>query len=128
MPKVRFVRENQEIEVERGANLRRAALAHGIEVYPRLNRWLNCHGLATCGTCRVLLKEGTAANASPKGLREKLRLALSFFAIGHEDEMRLSCQTRVLGDLLVETRPPLNWSGRTEHWKKPWTPPQGVGN
>jgi len=128
VPKVRFIKEGKEIEVERGANLRRAALAYGIDLYPRFNRLLNCHGLASCGTCRVLLKDGSAANASPMGWREKLRLTFSFFAIGHEDEMRLSCQTQVLGDLVVETRPPHNWSGRTEHWKKPWTPPQGVGN
>jgi ferredoxin len=128
MPKINFLKEGIEIEAPVGANLRRVALQNGISVYPPLNRWLNCHGLGSCGTCRVLLKNGTAANATPAGWWERLRLSLSFFAIGHEAEIRLACRTKIRGDLAVETRPPFNWSGQTEHWKKPWTPPQGVGN
>ncbi len=37
---------------------------------------------------------------------------LGFFSrIGHEEEMRLSCQTKVYGDCKVEARPDLNLHG-----------------
>jgi len=39
--------------------------------------------------------------------------------IGHEDEMRLSCQVRVNGDCSVETQPAMNWSGEN-FWQKPY--------
>jgi ferredoxin len=39
--------------------------------------------------------------------------------IGHEDEMRLSCQVRVNGDCAVETQPAMNWSGEN-FWQKPY--------
>jgi hypothetical protein len=39
--------------------------------------------------------------------------------IGHEDEMRLSCQARVNGDCTVETQPAMNWSGEN-FWQKPY--------
>jgi len=111
MPKVKFIREKQEIEVEEGANLRKVALANGIALYPGIHRLLNCRGLAQCGSCMVLLKKGTAANAGRKGLMETLRLSLGWAAIGNEGEARLACQTRVMGDLQVETQPKFNWTG-----------------
>jgi len=40
-------------------------------------------------------------------------------SIGHEQEMRLSCQVVVHGDCTVETRPPLNLSGEN-FWQKPY--------
>jgi ferredoxin len=56
-------------------------------------------------------------NVSPPGIWEKINTAnvlnpFGFFAkIGHEDEMRLSCQTKVYGDVEVETTPEFNWHG-----------------
>lgn len=114
MPKVKFIREKQEIEVPAGANLREAAQKAGIEVYEGLNKYLNCYGHGTCGTCRVLIKNDTLKNSSKKSLLEKLRLQLSWFAIGVESEVRLSCQTKVEGDIEVYTRPEWNYSGS---WK-----------
>jgi ferredoxin len=113
MPKVKFTSEGKEIEVEPGANLRRVALKNGIPLYPGIHRILNCRGLAQCGSCMVLLKNGSGAHASKKGLLETLRLSLGWAAIGHEGEARLACQTRVLGDLEVVTRPEFNWFGLT---------------
>lgn len=112
MPKVRFLKEAKEIEVPAGANLREEARKAHIEVYRGLNKYLNCMGHATCGTCRVYLKNDTMKNCSPKTFLEKIRIALSFFAIGHEDEVRLSCQVKVLGDIDVETTPELNLYGK----------------
>jgi ferredoxin len=50
-------------------------------------------------------------NTSRKGLLESARLAVSLAAIGNEQTMRLACQTRVNGDITVETKPPLNLFG-----------------
>jgi ferredoxin len=118
MPKVVIVNEKKEIEVPAGANLRKEARANGVEVYPGLNRYLNCHGLGLCGTCRVLVEKGME-NLSPKGRMERIKLGTMMSAIGHEDKMRLSCQVQVNGDCSVITRPALNLSG-DNFWQKPY--------
>jgi ferredoxin len=122
MPKVTFVNEKKEIEVEAGANLREAARQAGIAIYKGPDKYLNCRGLGLCGTCRVLVKQGME-NLSPKTFMERFNFnlhPLSMLAvIGHEDEMRLSCQVRVNGDCAVETQPAMNWSGEN-FWQKPY--------
>ena len=110
MPVVNFVKEKKEIQVPEGANLRREAIKAGVQLYPHVHRFVNCHGLAQCGSCRVLITKGTE-NASQMGLLERLRLKISMAYIGNEGTMRLACQTRVMGDLTVETQPPLNLFG-----------------
>jgi ferredoxin len=142
MPKVTFVKEKVDIEVPDGANLRQAARAAGIQVYRGLDRLLNCRGLGLCGTCRVLVKKGMEnlspkgmprekweqhrkqfeegkANGVPKTFLERFTLAKSLAVIGHEEEMRLSCQVEVHGDCTIETRPEMNWSG-DNFWQKPY--------
>src|SRR5919199_1061285 len=98
MPKVTFVNEKMEIEVPQGANLRKEARKAGVEVHKGLERYLNCRGNGLCGTCRVLVKKGME-NLSPKGRLERFTLATSpstaMAIVGHEDEMRLSCQVRI---------------------------------
>ena len=111
MPKVRFLRSNVEVEVETGANLRQVAKRNGVQLYPGIHRFANCRGLAQCGSCRVLLENGTENNAGPKTFLEKVRLAVAFFNIGQEEKFRLACQTKVMGDLEVLERPPTNVSG-----------------
>jgi ferredoxin len=124
MPKVVFVNEKKEIEVPVGANLRDEATKAGIQIYKGIHRYLNCRGNGLCGTCQVLVKKGME-NLSPKGRLERFSLSYSPFsaalmaAIGHEDEMRLSCQVQVNGDCTIETRPPFNWSGEN-FWQKPY--------
>jgi ferredoxin len=122
MPKVVFVNEKQEIEVPTGANLRKEAAKAGIQIYKGLEKYLNCRGLGLCGTCKVLVKKGME-NLSPKGVREKLNMALhpmtALAVIGHEDEMRLACQVQVNGDCTIETHPAFNWSGEN-FWQKPY--------
>ncbi len=110
MPKITFIRENKEIEVPAGTNLRKAALGAGIELYPGIHKHLNCRGLGQCASCRVLIKEGMENTQRPNVL-EKCRTALGFFNIGCEDEVRLSCQTKVNGDISVYTQPEFNWVG-----------------
>jgi ferredoxin len=122
MPKVEFVNEKKVIEVPEGANLREEARKAGIDVYKGLDRYLNCRGLGLCGTCKVLVKKGME-NLSPKTFRERFNMnfhPLTMLArIGHEDEMRLSCQARVNGDCVIETHPGINWSGEN-FWQKPY--------
>ena len=110
MPTITFTSEKKEIQVPAGANLRTEALRAGVQLYPGVHKILNCHGLGQCGSCRVLIKKGME-NVSRKGLMESLRLAVSLAAIGNEQTMRLACQTRVNGDITVETKPPLNLFG-----------------
>ena len=136
MPKVTFVKEKQEIEVEAGGNLRDAALKAGLQVNflpldtatGAVGRYLNCHGFGLCGTCLILVKKGME-NLSPRTGKEKFNFNADpktmMAVIGHEEEARLSCQVRVNGDCTVETRPPFNWSGETDKkgkhfWETPY--------
>ena len=122
MPKVVIANEKKEIEVPEGSNLRQELMKVGVPVYGTLERYLNCRGLGLCGTCKVLVKKGME-NLNPKTFMEKFNLnfhPLTMMAsIGHEEEMRLSCQVEVRGDCTIETRPPLNLSGET-FWQKPY--------
>ena len=124
MPLVKFIKENKEIDVPYGANLRQEAIKAGINVHQgvngfgaTINKFLNCHGIGQCGTCRVLVTKGME-NTSPMGVVEKVRFynplpdpmpCMAF--IGNESTMRLACRTKVLGDIEVETGPQLNLFG-----------------
>ena len=110
MPTITFTNEKKEIQVPDGANLRSEALRAGVSLYPGIHRIANCHGLGSCGSCRVLITKGME-NTSRKGLLEAGRLGVSLAYIGNESTMRLACQTRVHGDITVTTRPPLNLFG-----------------
>ena len=110
MPTITFTNEKKEIQVPAGANLRKEALQAGVNLYPAVNKVVNCHGFGTCGTCRVLVTKGME-NTSPKGLIESGLLAVSLAYIGNEETMRLACQTRVNGDITVTTCPPVNLYG-----------------
>jgi ferredoxin len=132
MPLVKFVKENKEIEVPHGANLRKEAIKAGINLYSGLNgigaginKYLNCHGFGQCGMCRVRITKGME-NASEMGIMERARFKcpiptpvtpLGFDPlpcmayVGNEDTMRLACRTNVLGDMEVETQPPIDLFG-----------------
>lgn len=122
MPIVNFVTEKKQVQVPEGANLRKEALKAGVKLYngmnglgAGLNEILNCHGLGTCGTCRVLITKGIE-HASPMGLLEKANLRAgpaAFAYIGNEERMRLACQVKIQGDMDVETRPSFNMYGES---------------
>jgi ferredoxin len=118
MPKVTFVNEKRDLEVADGANLREEARKAGIEVYWGPYVYLNCWGHGLCGKCRVLVTKGKE-NLGPKSWIERLRLATGMENIGHEEDMRLSCQAQVHGDCTIVTKPPFNWSG-DNFWQKPY--------
>lgn len=107
MAKITFVKEKKTIEVQPGTKLRTAAMHNGIEVYEGIHKVLNCHGFAQCGSCVMRVTKGEE-NVSRPGLWERLRMIL--WRIGNEN-LRLSCQCRVNGDIEVESTPSLNWHG-----------------
>ena len=132
MPIIKFIKEQKEIEVPEGANLRKEAIKAGVNVHQGingfgagLNKFANCHGFGQCGTCRVKITKGMD-NASRMGMVEKLRFkvpiptpvtpggvdplpCLAF--VGNEETMRLACQVKVMGDMEVETGPELDLFG-----------------
>ena len=110
MPTITFTSEKKEIQVPAGANLRTEALRAGVQLYPGVHKYLNCHGLGQCGSCRVLITKGME-NTSPKGILESARLGVSLAYIGNENTMRLACQTKVNGDITVTTCPSMNLYG-----------------
>ena len=122
MPKVVFVNEKTELEIPQGANLRKEARKAGVEVHGTVEAYLNCRGNGLCGTCKVLVKKGME-NLNAKTTMERINLSmhpLSMLAsIGHENEIRLSCQVQVNGDCTIETHPPLNLYGEN-FWQKPY--------
>ena len=96
MPTVEFLVEKKKINIGKFANLREAALKHGIDVYVGMDRLANCKGHGMCGTCTMEIVEG-AENLSPKTKIEGFQLK------GKPGNVRLSCQTEVLGNICVIT-------------------------
>ncbi len=114
MPTIKFVNEKKSVEVEQGVNLRKAARKNGVEVYEGVHKVLHCPGLGLCNSCMICIKSGHE-NVQKQGLWEKIGMYLNplgfFKRIGREEDMRLSCQTTVTGDVEVETHPSMNWHG-----------------
>lgn len=91
MPAIRFVKNRPEIVVESGTVLMKALLEAGLPVAS------SCHGDGICGKCRIIIVEGaenlSQVNALEQMLRDRLRVPR---------EYRISCQTQVLGDILID--------------------------
>jgi 2Fe-2S ferredoxin len=92
MPTIRFVKNIAPLEVESGAVLMEALLKAGLPVAS------SCHGDGVCAKCRVQVVAGlenlSSVNSVEQMLRDRLRLASGW---------RISCQTRVLGDITIDT-------------------------
>ena len=125
MPKVKFIKENIEIDVPEGASLRKECGRVSINTNQgfngfgaTLNKFMNCQGLGMCGTCRVNITKGTE-NCNSMTAREKLKFkylpvpdplpCMAF--VGNEDTMRLACMVRIHGDIEVETGPEIDLFG-----------------
>jgi ferredoxin len=97
MPTIRF--EGEEIECDRGDVLRDALLDAGQSPHNGTADYLNCRGNATCGTCAVEVRGEVSE------MRDDERRRLSFPPHDEELGLRLSCQTRVQGDVEVRKHP-----------------------
>ncbi|WP_224336534.1 2Fe-2S iron-sulfur cluster-binding protein [Haloprofundus halobius] len=109
MPTVRF--RGRDIDCEEGAVLRDVLLAAGLSPHNGRAQQLNCRGHATCGTCAVEITasegssgslsvpDGVDGDVSEMGRRERRRLSLPPHSL--DSGLRLSCQTRVEGDIRV---------------------------
>lgn len=92
---VKVQAQGKTVECDRGANLRQVLLKNGIDVYNGGAKVINCRGIGTCGTCAVEI----AGEVSDAQWRETARLSVPPHSPA--SQRRLSCQTRVLGDIQV---------------------------
>lgn len=83
--KVKFLPHNQEIEVEAGTSVIRAAMEAGVHINA------SCGGEGVCGKCRILVEEGSIEG----GGKEKVRP--EDWAKG----WRLACQSNVNADVAI---------------------------
>jgi ferredoxin len=93
MPVVHF--KGEKIECEPGENLRKVLLSHNSSPYNGLSKYINCHGLGSCGTCAVQVK----GVINRKTFMERWRLR--FPPHREKNGLRLACQVRVWSDLVV---------------------------
>lgn len=94
MPTVVF--EDTELKCDEGDLLRDVLLrASGYSPYNDITEVANCGGNGLCGTCAVEVSGET----SEKGRKEAARLKLP--PHNEDSGLRLSCQTRVYGDVTV---------------------------
>ncbi|MGB3200309.1 MAG: 2Fe-2S iron-sulfur cluster-binding protein [Nodosilinea sp.] len=87
--------QEKTIQCETGANLRQVLLAHGVDLYNGQAKVINCRSLGTCGTCAVAIQ----GDVSAANWKDKARRSLP----PHDPtrDLRLACQTQVLGDITV---------------------------
>jgi uncharacterized 2Fe-2S/4Fe-4S cluster protein (DUF4445 family) len=83
--RVHFEPGNVEIVVEQGANLLETAIQAGVRLVA------SCGGAGTCGTCKVLLKEGEVETVRTAKLSDD----------EYQRGMRQACQSKVVTDLKV---------------------------
>ena len=92
MPRVRFVRENLEIEVKEGETILAAAKQAGA---PEGDR---CGGVCACSTCHVYVTRGFDSLSEIED--EEFDILDKAFDV--RSTSRLGCQARVHGDIEVE--------------------------
>ncbi|NJL87513.1 MAG: (2Fe-2S)-binding protein [Leptolyngbyaceae cyanobacterium SM1_1_3] len=93
MPKV--TAQGKTFDCPLGANLRQVLLQHQIELYNQQAQLINCRGIGTCGTCAVAI----AGTVSEANWRDRARRSLPPHSL--TGNLRLACQTQVLGDLKI---------------------------
>ena len=83
--------------VQRGELLRTALLRRGLSPHNNNSQLINCRGLGTCGTCAVEVRGAV----EPAEASQRERLRLSFPPHELRPKLRLACQCRVHGDVVV---------------------------
>ncbi len=92
------MKENKEVVVADGANLRLKALENNVDIYTFVGKLTNCGGYGQCGTCVVEIVAGME-NLSPRTEVENRKLKRK------PETYRLACQTLVNGPVSVNTKP-----------------------
>jgi ferredoxin len=104
MPVVTFYNEHRAHEVDAGTNLREFMQRIHITPYSGLNILTNCRGHNFCGTCAIEIVDGKGA--ALRGQDEEATLVGNLAIAKVVDKnLRLACQTRVTGDMVVKTHP-----------------------
>lgn len=104
MPVVTFYDEHRSHEVESGTVLRDFMKRIHITPYQGLAVLTNCRGHNFCGTCAVEVVDGKGASTRGQDEEATLRGNLAIAKIVDKN-MRLACQTRIMGDMIVRTHP-----------------------
>ena len=91
MPEINF--DGNRVLCEVGANLRRVLRKANLPLYNGIASAIHCRGMGTCGTCAVEIE----GEVSPMTKVEQWRLG--FPPHRRENNLRLACQCKVLGDL-----------------------------
>ncbi|MGY6530292.1 MAG: 2Fe-2S iron-sulfur cluster-binding protein [Cyanobacterium sp.] len=93
MPIIQFQGKNISCQV--GDNLRKVLLQNDAPLYNGKAKYINCMGIGSCGTCAVQIQgEVNSPNWKDKARR-------SFPPHSSDRDLRLACQTKVLGDIAV---------------------------
>jgi ferredoxin len=108
MPKVTV--QNKIVECEKGANLREVLLKNNIDLYNEKAKYINCLGIGTCGTCAVEIQ----GEINPPNWKDKTRLSLPPHKF--DRNLRLACQTKVLGDITVSKYDKFWGQGQKKIW------------
>lgn len=93
MPKV--TAQGKNFTCETGANLRQVLMDNGVDLYNGNAKFINCMGIGTCGTCAVQI----AGEVSEANWKDVARRSLPPHQ--RSRNLRLACQTQVLGDITV---------------------------
>jgi ferredoxin len=93
MPKV--TAQGKNFTCETGANLRQVLMDNGVDLYNGNAKFINCMGIGTCGTCAVQI-DGEVSEANWKDVARR-----SLPPHQRSRNLRLACQTQVLGDITV---------------------------
>jgi adenylate cyclase len=91
MPSITFVNDNAHVEVQPRETILEASLRNGI---PHVHA---CGGRAKCSTCKVNVLAGLQYCSPPNEPEQRLTARL-----GLPDFVRLSCQTRVRGHVVLQ--------------------------
>ena len=92
MPKVRFIKENLEVEVPAGTTILEASRLAGA---PEGDR---CGGVCACSTCHVYVVEGF--DSTSEIADEEFDILDKAFDVRMTS--RLGCQAKIVGDIAVE--------------------------
>jgi ferredoxin len=108
MPQV--TAQGKNFTCEMGANLRQVLMDNGVDLYNGNARIINCMGIGTCGTCAVQI-EGEVSAANWKDIARR-----SLPPHTPSRNLRLACQTQVLGDITVTKFTSFWGQGRDRQW------------